>query len=174
MQTCLAKRLGRGEYCSRVREAHCNWLTHSRKHTAETRHGSTLIHRSSLEIDVRIALLCKIHVDGSGDDPVVPSVRPIGNVIRGSPADIMDDASEPPDLPPPVMPMGRGGAAGRGARRVATQAVVAAAAGWTHFPRSQGAALLPRLARSAVSGCARGSPLAWETVGVGLGHGRRR
>jgi hypothetical protein len=45
-------------------------------------------------------VLCEVHVDGGGDNTVVPGILPVTPVERGAAAQVVDDALEQTDLAP--------------------------------------------------------------------------
>lgn len=59
-------------------------------------------------------VLSEIHVDGGGDDTIIPGIAPIAPEIRRPAADVIDHATEEVNLPPFVR--GSGTAVGRRCR----------------------------------------------------------
>lgn len=45
-------------------------------------------------------VLCKIHKDCGGHNSIVPRVEPVAHIVRRSPTDIIDHATEGMDAPP--------------------------------------------------------------------------
>lgn len=52
------------------------------------------------ETGVIDCVLCKIHKDCGGHNTIVPRVEPVAHIVRRSPTDIVDHATERMDAPP--------------------------------------------------------------------------